>query len=40
MSKEDRAKMKEFYDAFGVNEWDRFDKDIPGKVNLEVHEDF
>lgn len=40
MSQEDREKIRDFYDALGADEWDRFDKDIPGKVNLEIHQRF
>lgn len=32
--------MRDFYDALGAEEWDRFDTDIPGEVNLEIHQRF
>ena len=40
MSQLDREKMRDIYDALGADEWDRFDKDIPSKVNLEIHQRF
>ncbi len=40
MSQSDRQKMRTYYDAFGAAEWERHEKDIPGRVSLEVHRRF
>lgn len=32
--------MRAYYDEFGNAEWERHEKDIPGRVSLEVHRRF
>lgn len=40
MSQDDRHMMRTYYDEFGHAEWDRLEKDISGRVSLEVHRRF
>lgn len=36
----DRKKMRTYYDKFGNDEWERLEKDLHGRVSLEVHKRF
>ena len=40
MTQEDRNGMRNYYDEFGHAEWERLEKDIGGRVSLEVHRQF
>lgn len=40
MTQDDRQKMRSYYDEFGNAEWERLEKDINGRVSLEVHRRF
>ena len=40
MTQIDREKMRDFYDELGNAEWDRLEKDVAGRVSLEVHRRF
>lgn len=40
MTQADRQMMRTYYDEFGQAEWDRHEKDIPGRVSLEIHRRF
>jgi len=40
MSQDDRQKMRSYYDEFGHTEWERLEKNISGRVSLEVHRQF
>jgi SAM-dependent methyltransferase len=40
MTQDDRQKMRAYYDEFGNAEWERLEKDINGRVSLEVHRQF
>lgn len=40
MTQSDRRMMRAYYDEFGNAEWERHEKDIPGRVSLEVHRQF
>ncbi|MDP1721397.1 MAG: class I SAM-dependent methyltransferase [Candidatus Nanopelagicaceae bacterium] len=40
MAESDRHMMRTYYDEFGTAEWERHEKDIPGRVSLEVHKRF
>jgi ubiquinone/menaquinone biosynthesis C-methylase UbiE len=40
MTQDDRQKMRSYYDDFGHAEWERLEKDIHGRVSLEVHRQF
>lgn len=40
MTQDDRHMMRAYYDELGSTEWDRLEKDIGGRVSLEVHRQF
>lgn len=40
MTQDDRQKMRSYYDEYGHTEWERLEKDINGRVSLEVHRQF
>ncbi|MEK6648662.1 MAG: class I SAM-dependent methyltransferase [Actinomycetota bacterium] len=40
MTQDDRHMMRAYYDEYGNAEWERHEKDIPGRVSLEVHKRF
>ena len=40
VTQEDRQKMRSYYDEFGHTEWERLEKNISGRVSLEVHRQF
>lgn len=40
MTEVDRKVMREFYDELGHAEWERLERDIGGRVSLEVHRRF
>ncbi|MBI3428719.1 MAG: class I SAM-dependent methyltransferase [Actinobacteria bacterium] len=40
MTQGDRHMMRAYYDEFGNAEWERHEKDIPGRVSLEIHRRF
>lgn len=40
MTQEDRQKILSHYDEHGETEWERLEKDINGRVSLEVHRQF
>jgi SAM-dependent methyltransferase len=40
MTLQDRIAMRDFYNSYGVEEWNRLEKDIPGRVSFEVHKRF
>jgi SAM-dependent methyltransferase len=40
MTQEDRQKILSHYDQYGETEWERLEKDINGRVSLEVHRQF
>ena len=40
MSDETRARMREYYDAYGDKEWERLDESVSGRVSLELHRRF
>ena len=40
MTQDDRQKMRAYYDEFGEAEWVRLEKEINGRVSLEVHRQF
>lgn len=37
MTESDRHMMRAYYDEFGNTEWERYVKDISGRVSFEVH---
>lgn len=40
MTQEDRDGMRDYYDEFSHAEWERLEKDVAGRVSLEVHRRF
>lgn len=40
MTLQDRIAMRDFYNSYGAEEWNRLEKDIPGRVSFEVHKRF
>lgn len=40
MTQDDRNGMRDYYDEFSHAEWERLEKDVAGRVSLEVHRRF